>query len=561
MNPPAWHEASAAPLALRDLLLAGTVGRDHLLRAAALADAAGNAAGPAGQAPWQRRRLALLAAALEEDSLFGPTATALVATAKAAPATGPILDPAFAALAGTIAEDFRVPDSTAYFQRLQESGDRERRRRYLENECRAGRQALFWLHVALRQAVLDRDFAWGEALVQAALPPALAGLGHKLSGDLALVSGRPDLAVSRYQQAQALARWPSGLFRLGLAAWQAGDRDLARTHLAGVLAAAPEHVSAALALYDLIQGRDTATAVLPGTVAIALYSYNKAHDLDLTLASLFASDLPGDDQVRVVALDNAGTDDTPAVLAAWSGRVGTGRLSVIRLPVNIGAPAARNWLARDARVATADFVAYLDDDVDLPRNWLAKLAAAREAYPEAGVWGCRVADAGNPAVAQGVDTMPVPEEGENDARNGFACSDAHAATFDYGGFTHLRPCISVMGCCHLFEGERLRNAGGFDIRFSPSQYDDVDHDLRLVLAGRPPVYQGHLAVGHRRPAPVFAPPRPDQLAGGQANRHKLMAKHADRFAALATGMREAATRDMTEKWRVLAAAGLAPAAF
>uniref|UniRef100_I2Q278 Putative glycosyltransferase n=1 Tax=Desulfovibrio sp. U5L TaxID=596152 RepID=I2Q278_9BACT len=543
------------PLPLCDLLLAGTVGREHLLRAAGMAGKALAAACPTDRNLWQRRRLSLLAAALEEDSLFGPTAVALVEAAQALPGSPSALDPAFAALAAETARLFRVPDSTAYYQRLVRSGDTDRQRRYLENECHTGRHGLFWLHVALRQAVLDRDFDRGEALLKAALPPSLAGLGHKLAGDLALVSGRPALALARYEQAHALAPWPSGLFRLGLAAWQSGDRDLARRRLAAVLAAMPEHVSAGLALYDIATGRDRATSRLPGSLAIALYTYNKGRDLDLTLGSLFASDIG---PARVVALDNAADDDTPDVLAAWRDRVGPGRLSVIRLPVNIGAPAARNWLAADPLVREADFVAYLDDDVDLPADWLSRLAAAREAYPEAGVWGCRVADAQNPAIAQGVDTMPVPGRQGDGEPLAWDFSDAHAEAFDMGAFAHMRPCLSVMGCCHLFRRERLVQAGGFDIRYSPSQYDDVDHDLRLVLSGRPPVYQGHLAVGHRRPAPVFVPPLPDQLAGGQANRRKLLAKHRDRSEELAAGLREATLGDLTEKWRFLAEVGLLP---
>jgi GT2 family glycosyltransferase len=543
------------PLALCDQLLAGTVGREHLLRAAGMAGKALATACPADRNLWQRRRLSLLAAALEEDSLFGPTAMALCDAAKALPGSTSVLNPAFAALAAETARLFSVPDNTAYYQRLVTSGDTDRQHRYLENECRTGRHGLFWLHVALRRAILDRDCDRGEALVKATLPPSLAGLGHKLAGDLALVSGRPALALARYARAEALAPWPAGLFRLGLAAWQAGDRDLAGRRLAAVLAAMPEHVSAGLALYDITTERDTATSRLPGSLAIALYTYNKGRDLDLTLGSLFASDIG---PARVVALDNAATDDTPDVLAAWQEHVGPGRLSVIRLPVNIGAPAARNWLAADPRVGEADFVAYLDDDVDLPADWLSRLAAAREAYPEAGVWGCRVADAHNPAIAQGVDTMPVPGRQEDGEPASWAFSDAHAETFDMGAFAHMRPCLSVMGCCHLFRRERLAQAGGFDIRYSPSQYDDVDHDLRLALSGHPPVYQGHLAVGHRRPAPVLAPPRPDQLAGGQANRRKLLAKHRDRSKELTTGLREAALLDVAAKWRFLAEAGLLP---
>lgn len=551
MTPPHWIETEGIPDSLRDLLLAGTVGRDHLLRAAALAQKITAGASDGTGHGGQRLHQLLLAAALEEDSLHGPTAAAFLATTTARSQGAPASDPAFATLMANLVSRFSIPENTAYFAKLQNAGDEKRIARYLENECHTGRHRLFWLHVALRRAVLSRDFDWGEALIGAALPLELTPLGDKLAGDLALLSDRPDLALSRYAAAEQAAPWPAGLFRLGLAALRAGDAERGRDHFATILRVMPEHVTAALALHDLAFGRTSATGTLPGTLAIALYTSNKAADLDLTLASLFASALGG---ATVIVLDNAATDATPAVLAAWTARVGE-RLSVIRLPVNIGAPAARNWLAADLRLRQADFVAYLDDDVDLPPDWLSRLGAAVAAYPEAGVWGCHVADARNHAVAQAIDAMLLPGDGGT-VGNEPRLSDAHAESFDYGAFAHLRPCLSVMGCCHLFRRERLAACGDFDIRFSPSQYDDVDHDLRLVLSGRPPVYQGHLTVAHRRPAPVFAPPRPDQAAGGQANLYKLMAKHRAQFGSLAATLRQAVTGDLAEKWRQLTAAGL-----
>ncbi|MFP5260181.1 MAG: glycosyltransferase family 2 protein, partial [Acidobacteriota bacterium] len=264
----------------------------------------------------------------------------------------------------------------------------------------------------------------------------------------------------------------------------------------------------------------------------------------------FASDLSVcDGRLQVFVLDNASADATPDVVAAWVQRLGEERLASIRLPVNIGAPAARNWLAADERTRQADFMAYLDDDVDLPPDWLARLAAAAEAYPEAGVWGCRVADARNPAIAQGVDGMCLPPP---DGGDGLHLGDLHAQGFDFGGFAHLRPCLTVMGCCHLFRRDRLARAGGFDIRYSPSQYDDLDHDLRLVLAGTPPVYQGHLSVAHRRPAPALAAQPPQQLAGAQANWQKLAAKHAGELDELRTRQRTVGIADLRRKWRELA---------
>jgi len=543
-----WLDDPQFPTDLGDLLLVGAVGRDHLLRAAALAAAAAKTAAAKDRPTWLRRQTSLLAAALEEDPLYGPTAKALITQLPALPPGS--LNPNFVGLAAALAARFAVPENTAYFERLTASGNDARLTSYLENEIRTGRHALFWLHVALRRAVLARDFDRAETLAGCVLTNELAPLGAKVAGDLALLAGRRTVALTRYQSVQAVAPWPGGLFRLGLAAAALGDVALARNHLSALVRAMPEHVSALLSLADLVSGRANAVSRLPGSLAIALYTYNKAADLDRTLASLFASDQSTcAGSPRVFVLDNASGDATPEVVAAWAKRFDQERLVSIRLAVNVGAPAARNWLAADARLQQADFVAYLDDDVDLPSDWLARLAAAVEAYPEAGVWGCHVADAQNPAIAQGVDGMLTAPQNGGD---GLHLGDLHAQGFDFGGFAHLRPCLTVMGCCHLFRRDRLLRAGGFDIRYSPSQYDDVDHDLRLVLAGAPPVYQGHLTVAHRRPAPALVPQQPQQLAGARANWQKLAAKHADQLAELVQRQRATAANDLRQKWLEIA---------
>ena len=85
----------------------------------------------------------------------------------------------------------------------------------------------------------------------------------------------------------------------------------------------------------------------------------------------------------------------------------------------------------------------------------------------------------------------------------------------------MRPCATVTGCCHLFRTRTLTEGRGFDLRYSPSQYDDLDHDLRLLLAGKTPVYQGHLAVGHFKSTGAQGQPGQAQFGLGAANQYKL----------------------------------------
>ena len=141
-------------------------------------------------------------------------------------------------------------------------------------------------------------------------------------------------------------------------------------------------------IFDLLQDTGKRRGKVSGRVAIVLYSFNKAAELDATLESLFASDIASH---PVWVLDNGSSDGTAAVIDSWVERAG-GRLRRIDLHVNIGAPAARNWLMSVPDVRECEWIAYLDDDVELPADWLSLFGAAVDTYPQAGVWGCKVVD-------------------------------------------------------------------------------------------------------------------------------------------------------------------------
>jgi glycosyltransferase involved in cell wall biosynthesis len=68
-----------------------------------------------------------------------------------------------------------------------------------------------------------------------------------------------------------------------------------------------------------------------------------------------------------------------------------------------------------------------------------------------------------------------------------------------------------------------RSTGDFDLRFSPSQFDDLERDLRSCLKGKFCLYQGHLAVRHSKRSGVTARISPRQMADVSGNRHERLA--------------------------------------
>ncbi len=350
-------------------------------------------------------------------------------------------------------------------------------------------------------------------------PEALAALPARLAAERAFLFEAPEAARSA-----VLAMYPDifGLLRTYLLAELAarqGETGTAATLLAGLLKRLPWQVNLTLKLAALA-APPAAVADVPGDAAVCLYSWNKAALLDQTLHSLAASELGG---ARLFCLDNGSSDATPEVLAAWTGRLGS-RFTPVRLPVNVGAPSARNWLLALPEVAGAAWVAFLDDDVILPPDWLAHLLAAARSRPDVGAVGCRITAGSQPFGLQSADYNLLPPPGR-EASERLLVFDNCAGQLDFGLFSYARPCLSVSGCCHLLSRASLTAAGGFDLRFTPTQFDDLDRDLRCLLAGFPAFYEGRLAVRHVQHSSLAKAQSPAAVGNVLGNRVKLEGKY------------------------------------
>lgn len=444
---------TALPTQLLEPLLAGSVGKTHLMRCARIA------LGEVGAADLG---LDLLATAWEHDPLD-------------------------AALAGQIiAIDEQVHLLPKALKTL------------LHQASRAGNR-LVSVQQAAAAALEEADH---KALATAAADTRKV---FEAGGDMLLA--RAHALAGRHERARAACAALSLLAPLTTVtdlhahcAQAMGDRERATELLRSSLTLRPWQVNTLLRLADMETGADMTTRLPDGDTAILLYSWNKAEDLNATLDSLASSDTG---RARILALDNASTDETPAVLEAWASRLGE-RLTTITMPCNLGAPAARNWLMTRPEVRSARWTVYLDDDILLPTDWLARLGAAAEAYPDATVWGCKVVDKDLPSRIQNADLhireaqQGLPVARHLDTPPPFSMTDLHMQTPDLGQFDFMRPCASVTGCCHLFRTDRLLASGEFDIRFSPTQFDDLEHDLRMLADGGGAVYTGHLRVRHAR---------------------------------------------------------------
>ena len=311
-----------------------------------------------------------------------------------------------------------------------------------------------------------------------------------------------------------------------------GDRDGALTDCLAVRRVLPYHVNVTLRTHALTLPMSPPAEPPADAAVVCLYSMNKAELLRECLTHLAATRLGGS---LVAVLDNGSTDHTPAMLAETAGLFPEGRFLSVRLPVNIGAPGARNWLLALPEVKARPYVAFLDDDAFPEPDWLARLLETARRSPRTGVVGCAIADRAAPGDLQSADyNLFPPELGQPslpEVRERLFVCDACRLLPDYGLFAYSRSCLSVSGCCHLLSRTAIEAAGPFDIRFNPTQFDDLERDIRSWLAGYPAIYDGRVRVAHQQASSLAKAQTEAQAAHILGNKIKLEAGLSDADAA------------------------------
>lgn len=384
--------------------------------------------------------------------------------------------------------------------------------------------ALAW-DTLLRLGSPDLARACASACV---LPPEAEPLRARLLAEVAFHYEAPDAALGVLNALdQAWGLWAAQRRAECLAAL-GESREAARLY-AGLWKAMPWHVNLALRLHDLLHPVQPDPALAERIEAvICLYSWNKRELLADTLDSLAASQLG---RAVVAVLDNGSSDGTCEMLEARAGEFA--RFTPVRLPVNVGAPSARNWLLTLPEVKAASWAVFLDDDVVLPQDWLARLLTTGEAEKarggRVGAVGCRITEARQPFGLQSADYhlfFPQPLSEEADAPR-IGVFDNCSGQLDTGLFTYARSCLSVSGCCHAISREALDTVGAFDVRFTPTQFDDLDRDMRSCLAELPSVYEGRLAVRHVQHSSLARAQTPAQVGHIRGNRVKLEGKYGE----------------------------------
>lgn len=172
-----------------------------------------------------------------------------------------------------------------------------------------------------------------------------------------------------------------------------------------------------------------------------------------------------DSLARLILVDNGSSDGTAEHVARrWPG------IELVRLERNVGVAAALN---RGLAEATTEFVALLNNDVELTPGWLAALAVELDAHPGA------ASASGKLLCAR--DRLRIDAAGDEIRPSGIGRGRG-AGTVDRGQFDAAEAVFGACAGAALYRRAAFEDVGGFEESFFAYR-EDVDWGVRAQLRG------------------------------------------------------------------------------
>jgi GT2 family glycosyltransferase/glycosyltransferase involved in cell wall biosynthesis len=217
---------------------------------------------------------------------------------------------------------------------------------------------------------------------------------------------------------------------------------------------------------------------------------------------------------EVIIVDDGSTDETRDVE-----RVVTG-VRVIRSTRTSGFIDACN---RGAEAARGEFLVFLNNDTFVSEGWLAHLlepfggpgacdvglVGAKLVYPDG-----RLQEAGGIVFADGSGWNYGRGDDPGNPKYEFRC-DAHYCS----------------GACLAVRSDQFRDLGGFDVRYAPMYYEDVDLAFAVRATGRRVVYQPTCLIVHFEGGTAGTDTGTGAKRYQVLNQRKFVAKWAEALAA------------------------------
>lgn len=214
--------------------------------------------------------------------------------------------------------------------------------------------------------------------------------------------------------------------------------------------------------------------------SIIIPVFNKAALTRHCLQTLQAS-LQGAGEGEVIVVDNASSDETPAMLAEFPW------VRVIRNEENRGFSGANN---QGAAAARGRFLVLLNNDTEGHAGWLARMLRVA-AQPDVGAVGARLLFPDGTLQHAGVVMAPNPYG----TASFTALHDMYRMPGNYAPAHAVRDVQVVTGACLVTPRALYTELGGLDENYW-NGYEDVDYCLKVREKGLRVVYDGTASLTH-----------------------------------------------------------------
>ncbi|CCG41159.1 glycosyltransferase [Magnetospirillum molischianum] len=261
-------------------------------------------------------------------------------------------------------------------------------------------------------------------------------------------------------------------------------------------------------------------------LSVVIVLYNQA---GLSLRALVALADQQQENIETIIVDNASTDETPAMLARVSGAI------VLRNDDNVGFLLAANQGAARAR---GKQILFLNNDAFLHREALATAQRCLESDPSIGVVGGRV----------------VLVDGSLQEAGGIVFNDGSTVGYGRGEnparpeFRFRRDVDYVSGAFLLLPRPLWQALGGFETALAPAYYEDTDLCLRVHRAGFRVVYDPAVILTHVEGGSTLTSDAAAIMI--RRNRSAFLARHAD---FLRSRPSPATARPVRDRWAAVPA--------